>query len=311
MLKIVFISGVKFGYGLLEHILEKNWKISAIISYAPELKKNYSDYADFDLLGEKYNVINKKVKKINDTENIEFLKKLNPDLILVMGWSQLLNNDIIKIPKIGIVGSHPTELPKFRGRSPIPWTIIKGLKNSALTFFYIEEGVDNGDIVDQQTFEVQNYDDATSLYEKITKLGKNMLEKNLLLLEKGMVIRKKQNEEEFIENWSKRNPSDGEINWQSSAKEINTLIRATTYPYPGAFTFFKNKKIIVWKSSFQESSNSESGKIISLNNGIPTIGTSKGILSLDMITVDNARNESSKNIFSLYDIGMRIGDNEI
>ena len=138
-----------------------------------------------------------------------------------------------------------------------------------------------------------------------------MLEKNLLLLEKGMVIRKKQNEEEFIENWSKRNPSDGEINWQSSAKEINTLIRATTYPYPGAFTFFKNKKIIVWKSSFQESSNSESGKIISLNNGIPTIGTSKGILSLDMITVDNARNESSKNIFSLYDIGMRIGDNEI
>ena len=163
MLKIVFISGVKFGYGLLEHILEKNWKISAIISYAPELKKNYSDYADFDLLGEKYNVINKKVKKINDTENIEFLKKLNPDLILVMGWSQLLNNDIIKIPKIGIVGSHPTELPKFRGRAPIPWTIIKGLKNSALTFFYIEEGVDNGDIVDQQTFEVQNYDDATSL----------------------------------------------------------------------------------------------------------------------------------------------------
>lgn len=311
MLKIVFISGVKFGYGLLEHILEKNWKISAIISYAPELKKNYSDYADFDLLGEKYNVINKKVKKINDTENIEFLKKLNPDLILVMGWSQLLNNDIIKIPKIGIVGSHPTELPKFRGRAPIPWTIIKGLKNSALTFFYIEEGVDNGDIVDQQTFEVQNYDDATSLYEKITKLGKNMLEKNLLLLEKGMVIRKKQNEEEFIENWSKRNPSDGEINWQSSAKEINTLIRATTYPYPGAFTFFKNKKIIVWKSSFQESSNSEAGKIISLNNGIPTIGTSKGILSLDMITVDNARNESSKNIFSLSDIGMRIGDNEI
>ena len=214
MLKIVFISGVKFGYDLLEHILQKNWKISTIISYAPELKKNYSDFADFDSLAEKYNVKNKKVKKINDAENIDFLKKLNPDLILVMGWSQLLNNDIIKIPKIGIIGSHPTQLPKFRGRAPIPWTIIKGLKNSALTFFYIQDGIDNGDIVDQQTFEVQNNDDASSLYEKITDLGKNMIEKNLSLLEKGTIIRKKQNEEEFIENWPKRSPSDGEINWR-------------------------------------------------------------------------------------------------
>lgn len=306
MLKIVFISGVKFGYDLLEHILQKNWKISTIISYAPELKKNYSDFADFDSLAEKYNVKNKKVKKINDAENIDFLKKLNPDLILVMGWSQLLNNDIIKIPKIGIIGSHPTQLPKFRGRAPIPWTIIKGLKNSALTFFYIQDGIDNGDIVDQQIFKVQNNDDASSLYEKITDLGKNMIEKNLSLLEKGTIIRKKQNEEEFIENWPKRTPSDGEINWKSSAKEINTLIRATAYPYPGAFTFFKNKKIIVWKSSFQNSSNSESGKIISINNGTPTIGTGNGTISLDVITVENETNGSNKNIFSLSDIGMRI-----
>ena len=263
MLKIVFISGVKFGYDLLTHILEKDWKISAIISYSSDLKKNYSDYANFDLVAKKYNVKNKKVKKINDEENIEFIKKLNPDLILVMGWSQLLNNDIIKIPRIGVIGSHPTELPKYRGRAPIPWTIIKGLKNSALTFFYIQEGVDNGDIVDQQTFEIENFDDALSIYNKITDLGKEMLEKNLSLLRLGQVIRKKQNEDEFIENWPKRSPSDGEINWKSNAKEIDTLIRATTYPYPGAFTFLKNKKIIVWKSTFDESENFESGKIIS------------------------------------------------
>jgi methionyl-tRNA formyltransferase len=307
MLKIVFISGVKFGYDLLAHILEKNWKISAIISYSSELKKNYSDYADFDLFTKKHNIINKKVEKINEDENIEFIKKLDPDLILVMGWSQLLNNDIIKIPRIGIIGSHPTELPKYRGRAPIPWTIIKGLKKSALTFFYIQEGVDNGDIVDQQMFKVEIFDDASSIYDKITDLGKEMLEKNLSLLNLGHVIRKKQNEHEFIENWPKRTPSDGKINWKFNAKEIDTLIRATTYPYPGAFTFFKNKKIIIWKSTFDELTNFESGKIISVVNGIPTIGTVKGTISFEKVSVENEINEPEKSIFSSADIGMKVG----
>lgn len=307
MLKIVFVSGVKFGYDILSYILEKDWEISAIISYSSDLKKNFSDYANFDLLAKKYGIINKKVKKINEEENIAFIKKLNPDLILVMGWSQLLNNDIIKIPKFGIIGSHPTELPKYRGRAPIPWTIIKELKNSALTFFYIEEGVDNGDIVDQKLFEVKKSDDALIIYNKIIELGKNMLEKNLSLLKLGQVIRKKQNEDEFIENWPKRNPSDGEINWNSNAKDIDKLIRATTHPYPGAYTFFKNKKIIIWKSTFNESENFESGKIISVVDGIPKIGTKKGTISFQKISIENKPNETNKNIFSSLDIGMCVG----
>ena len=307
MLKILFISGVKFGYDLLSYVLEKDWKISGIISYSSDLKKNYSDYADFDTLAKKYGIANKKVKKINDEENIEFIKKLNPDLILVMGWSQLLSSDIIKIPKIGIIGSHPTELPKYRGRAPIPWTIIKELKNSALSFFYIQEGVDNGDIVDQKFFEVKNTDDASMIYRKITELGKEMLVKNLSLLESGQVIRKKQNEDEFIENWSKRNPSDGEINWNSDAYDIDKLIRATTSPYPGAYTFFKNKKVIIWKSTFNELENFESGKIMSVVNGIPTIGTKKGTITFKKISIQNETNESDENIFSSADIGMSVG----
>jgi methionyl-tRNA formyltransferase len=307
MLKILFVSGVKFGHDLLSYVLEKDWEISAIISYSSDLKKNHSDYVNFDPLARKYGIINKKVQKINEEKNIEFIKKLNPDLILVMGWSQLLNNDIIKIPKIGIIGSHPTELPKYRGRAPIPWTIIKELKNSALTFFYIQEGVDNGDIVDQKIFEVKKSDDASMIYNKITELGKEMLEKNLSLLQLGQVIGKKQNEDEFIENWPKRNTSDGEINWNSNAQEIDRLIRATTFPYPGAYTFFKNKKIIIWKSSFKESENFESGKIMSVVDGIPTIGTKKGTILFEKISIENETNESDKNIFSSSDIGLSVG----
>ena len=141
MMKIIFISGVKFGYDVLESILENNLKIDTSFSYLPEKKKFYSDYADFENLTKKYDVIHKQIKNINDQENIDLIKKINPDLILVIGWSQLLKKEIIEIPRLGVIGSHPTELPKYRGRAPIPWSILKGLKKSALTFFYIQEGI--------------------------------------------------------------------------------------------------------------------------------------------------------------------------
>ena len=175
MMKIIFISGVKFGFDVLESILEKNWKITASFSYLPEKKKFYSDYANFENLAKKYGVIHKQVNNINDKENIDLIKKISPDLILVIGWSQLLKKEIIDIPKLGVIGSHPTELPKYRGRAPIPWSIIKELKKSALTFFYIQEGIDNGDIIIQKQFEITDMDDASSLYEKMTSLGKNMV----------------------------------------------------------------------------------------------------------------------------------------
>ena len=180
-MKIIFISGVKFGYDVLESILQNNWKIHTSFSYLPEKKKFYSDYANFENLTKKYGVNHKQVNNINDQENIDLIKKINPDLILVIGWSQLLKKEIIEIPRLGVIGSHPTELPKYRGRAPIPWSILKGLKKSALTFFYIQEGIDDGDIVIQKQFDIDDIDDATSLYEKMTTLGKQMLSKILPL----------------------------------------------------------------------------------------------------------------------------------
>src|SRR5579863_5469442 len=110
-MEIVFVSGVEFGHDLLSHILENGYKISLIVSYADSKKGMYSDYASFDELAQKYNIRNLKVENINDKENVELIKKINPELILVMGWSQILREDIIKIPTKGVIGSHPTELP--------------------------------------------------------------------------------------------------------------------------------------------------------------------------------------------------------
>ena len=304
-MKIIFISGVKFGYDVLESILENNWKIDTSFSYLPEKKKFYSDYADFENLTKKYDVIHKQINNINDQENIDLIKKINPDLILVIGWSQLLKKEIIEIPRLGVIGSHPTELPKYRGRAPIPWSILKGLKKSALTFFYIQDGIDDGDIVTQKQFEITDVDDATSVYEKITVLGKKMLSEILPLLESNKITSKKQNSELFIENWPKRTPLDGKINWLKSAKEIHNLIRATTFPYPGAYTFFKNKKLIIWKSTLDVSLIQEPGKIIIEKNQVK-IGTCNGSVFLDIVSYDYNENKKGIDIFSFSDNGMKL-----
>ena len=248
-------------------------------------------------MAKKYDIKNFKIDKINDHKNIDKIQSLKPDLILVMGWSQLLNDELIHIPKIGVIGSHPTELPKYRGRAPIPWTILKDLKNSALTFFWIEEGVDNGDILDQKFFEISEYDDSESLYEKITKTGEEMILKNLLLLEKNIIKKQKQDETKFIEYWPKRIPDDGKINWNDSTKNILKLIRASTYPYPGAFTFYKNKKFVIWKAEDCPLKNTVSGQIMKINlNGI-IVATGDGGILIKKANYDSKTINSFNKIF--------------
>lgn len=305
-MRIVFISGVKFGHELLTTILEHGWNISAVFSYHDSKASSYSDFISFDDLTNKYNIKHVKVQNINDEENIKLLKHIKPDVILVMGWSQILKKEILEIPKLGVIGSHPTELPKYRGRAPIPWSIIKGLKESALTFFYMQEGIDDGDIIDQQKFEITDQDDATTLYNKIIVLGKKMILNDLELLENGKVNRIKQDPSRFIEYWSKRTPEDGRINWSEPCRKIQILIRATTHPYPGAFSFFKNHKLKIWKSVCIEQKSNGIGKIIDVNSDGVKVGTGDGVILLQLVSLDECEEANATEVISKNDIDLSL-----
>ena len=306
-MKIIFIGGVKFSYEILKTILENNWNISVVFSYDDSKKEKISDFISLDELCSKYNLQNIKVDKINAQNNIEIIKKIEPDIILVMGWSQLLNSEIISIPKIGVIGSHPTELPKYRGRAPIPWSILKGLKTSALTFFFIEEGTDNGDILDQRSFKLSSNDDATSVYKKVESVGKEMIQDNLTKLQNGNYTRKKQDVSNFIENWEKRGPQDGIIDWSRNSQEIHTLIRATTHPYPGAYTIFNGSKLIIWGAEFSNEQSKGIGKIMRVNNFNVEIGTGKGVIILKRISFNDNKEVPISKIFTKDNVDSILG----
>jgi len=306
-MNIVYISGVKFGHELLDSVAKSGWKIQAIFSYDDSKKQLYSDFVSFDDIAIKYGIKHIKVNNINDENNIKLLDQINPDIIFVMGWSQLLKPKILRIPKIGVIGSHPTELPKFRGRAPIPWSIIKNLKTSALTFFYMEEGIDDGDILDQQRFDIDEDDDAESIYNKIIHIGKEMLLRNLTLLENGKEVRVKQDPSKFIEYWPKRTPDDGRIDWSKEGKDIHRLIRATTRPYPGSFCFFKKNQLRIWKADYLDEKSDGHGKIMMINNDSVTVGTGNGVLLLKQISIgDSEVLYNATRIFSREDVGLNL-----
>jgi methionyl-tRNA formyltransferase len=303
-MKIAFIGGVKFSFEILSTILQNGFDVSIVFSYDDTKKKYYSDIENFVDLTRKYNVKHIQVDNINNEKNIKILQEIQPDLILVMGWSQLINSEIIKIPKLGVIGSHPTELPKFRGRAPIPWSILKKLKQSALTFFYINEGIDDGDILDQRKFDISQDDDASSIYEKMIELGKSMIVDNLQNIKNHQNTRTKQNQSNFIENWPKRTMEDGRINWNDSSEEIDRLIRATTSPYPGAFTTFNQQKLIIWKSNFIDDSNNNPGIILKINKNYILIGTGNGTLKI--LKASYHGKYKLNEIFSSNDMGSKL-----
>ncbi|KKP94056.1 MAG: Methionyl-tRNA formyltransferase [Parcubacteria group bacterium GW2011_GWA1_36_12] len=279
-MRVIFIGSIEFSWHCLAEILEKKLaNVVGIFNVLPKYNKDISDYRDQKDLAQTYHSPHFWFKNINDSKTVLSIKKLTPDLILLFGLSQIVKKEILEIPRIGILGTHPTLLPKNRGRAPIPWSILKGLKKSGLTFFYLDQSADTGDIVDQMSWKITGRNDATSLYRKMTFAGKKMLVRTLPKIAKGIERRTPQPQKSNY--WPARKPSDGKISWNKSYLRVDRLIRATTKPYPGAFCFWNGYKIIIWKSKPLDNNLSfKVGTVIRLKKEGFLVKASRGIVKV-------------------------------
>jgi len=278
-MKIVFISGVKMGFDCAEALLKEEYNIAAIFSL-PETCSSCSGYVDFAPLGKKYNIPVFEYKDTNDPQVVKKVKELAPDLILVIGWSGVISEELLTIPKKGVLGHHPTLLPKHRGNAPIPWTLINGLTKSGVTLFFLEKEIDKGDIAGRREFEVIFEDDASTLYKKATKATILLLSDVLPKIEHETLIRTKQDPAK-ASRWSKRRPEDGIIDWNCMTIYLYNWIRGLTHPYPGAFTFLGRKKLYLWKVKIAEVpvKKSRCGELFFLDGG-PLVRTGNGAIEL-------------------------------
>lgn len=164
---------------------------------------------------------------------------------------------------MGVIGYHPASLPQNRGRHPLIWALVLGLNQSGSTFFFMQEGADDGDILSQKEFEILYEDDAKSLYNKVSKIALNQIEDFLPKLQNNSFQRIKQNHDKS-NIWRKRGKADGKIDFRMTSNAIYNLVRALTKPYVGAHIEYKGQEISIWKVeeiNFDKN-NIEFGKIL-------------------------------------------------
>lgn len=248
-MRYLFVGAVEGSYHALEEMLAQGADVVGVFTLAPEYASRHSDFVDLSPLAQRYQVPLWGINNINDPEVVAQMQGLEPDYIFVIGWSQIVKRPVLELPTQACIGFHPALLPRNRGRAVIPWTILQGLRRTGATLFYLDEGVDSGDILMQKSFTVEPHETARTLYNKVTAALRQMIREALPLLESGDPPRHPQDHSKAT-YCAKRTPADGLIDWQRPAEQIWTLIRAVGEPYPGAFTFHRGRKLTVWEAAF-------------------------------------------------------------
>jgi len=251
-MRIVFVGAVEFSRHCLKEVLENGGDVVAALTLPEEKAGFHSDYADLSDVAAQHEVsVYKLDREINHPENIKLIRSLQPDVVFIFGWSQLISKHVLDIPPLGCVGTHPALLPRNRGRHPIVWALVEGLEESGLTFFYLDEGTDSGDILWQKPFPITLEDDAGSLYERIKALASEAIREFLPQLKQGTAQRIPQDHSQAT-YWRKRTEGNGEIHWTAPTMKTYNLIRALARPYVGAYTYAGGRKVTLWRAKLSQ-----------------------------------------------------------
>ena len=269
-MKVCLIGSVEFSDRALDTLL--TLADSGVIEIAGVVTKKKSDFnADFVDLRE--SLIRRALLKVDthyykdDNALLEFVKRVAPDVIYCFGWSSLLSKDVLNSAPLGVIGFHPAELPKNRGRHPIIWALVLGLTETASTFFKMDEGADSGPIISQEMLSISVGETARSLYDKITMTALRQIAEFTEELAVGRAVFRTQ-DHELANTWRKRSQRDGLIDWRMSAESIDNLVKALSEPYPGAEFLLESGEIVkVWQTNINSEAvpaNHEPGKVLKI-----------------------------------------------
>lgn len=272
-MRVAFIGCVNYSYQMLDCLLSLQ-DVDVVGVVTREKSAFNSDFRNLAPLAERAGIPCFLARRNKQDDMAFWLAALRPDVIYCFGWSYLLSPEILQVARLGVVGYHPSPLPQNRGRHPIVWTLALGLKETASSFFFMDEGADAGDILSQVPVVISPDDDAGSLYGKLVDTSKQQLSLFTAQLVRGDFTRKMQ-EEKLANTWRKRTKEDGQIDWRMSARSICNLVRALTRPYPGAHCRYLEEERRVWKANCLPlagaHANIEPGKVLEVDSSSLTV----------------------------------------
>jgi len=245
-LKIVFMGTPEFGAIILEGLIKNNYKPILVVTSPdkPVGRKQILTPSPVKIIAEKNEIPVAQPERILNLKS-EILN-LNPDLIVVAAYGQILPKEILEIPKYGSLNVHPSLLPKYQGASPIQAAILNGDKETGVTIFLMDEKIDHGKIVSSIKYQVSSKMTYGELSKKLADLGAELLIKTIPEWVKREIKPVPQDESKATYTKILRK-EDGKIDWKKSAEEIERQIRAFE-SWPGTFTSLKSKILKILKS---------------------------------------------------------------
>lgn len=313
-MNIVFMGTPDFAVESLSKIYDSGHNVLAVVS---QPDKTSGRGMKLTMPAVKEYAISKNIKvfqpeKIKGNEEfISQLKKLNPDVIVVVAYGKLLPKEILEMPKYGCINVHGSLLPAYRGSAPIQWAIINGETTTGITTMYMNEGMDTGDMILKREIAISSDDTYGTLYDKLKKLGGKAIVETLEKVADGIIPREKQSDNCSYAPMIEK--SLGNIDWDKSAISIRNLIRGLN-PMPGAYTKFDDNIMKIWKAEvlslqdFNEKygeanfaipgtvliANSKDGLFISTGGGVLKIEELQMTNSKRMLAVDYLRGHEIK-----------------
>ena len=281
-MRIIFMGTPDFAVAILEALIEAGHEVVLAVTQPdkPKGRGKSMQSPPVKLAAAAHNIEVFQPKRVRDLECIAYLRKYQPDIMIVAAFGQILPKEILEMPVYGCVNVHASLLPKYRGAAPIQWAVINGDETTGVTTMQMDVGVDTGDILEMQEVTVEEDETGGSLFDKLAQAGAQLCLSTIAHIADGTVTRTKQNEAEAT-HVGMISKQMGQIDWQKPAVEIERLIRGLN-PWPSAYTSLEEKMLKIWDADvlFYDF-NSSPGTVVILdkNKGILGIQTGKGVLS--------------------------------
>ena len=250
----------------------------------------------------KYNLPVYQPEKIKDPEFIAAFKEWRIDLAVVVAYGQIIPSSLLEIPCFGFINVHSSLLPEYRGAAPINWALINGETETGVTIMLLDEGLDTGDIILQDTIPIEPEDSAAGLHDKLSLLGSKLLEKAIDILRREKRWNTTPQDHKLATYAPAFRKDNGLINWEKSAKDIFNQVRGMT-PWPCCFTYLNNKLLKVHRVETGDPATGASpGRIVSVSKKGIEVSTGKGSILLKDIQIEGKKKMAAEDFIKGYKI---------
>ena len=289
-MRVLFMGTPDIATGCLQKLIDEKYEIIGVVTQ-PDKPQNRGKKLGMPPVKElalKYDIPVYQPIKARDEEFVKILKELNPDIIVVVAFGQILPKSILDIPKLGCINVHVSLLPKYRGAAPINWVIINGEEKTGVTTMYMDEGLDTGDIILKKEMLLNDEITAGELHDEMMVHGSELLKETIELIAKGEAPREKQNDEETCYAPIMKKTL-GDIKWNKPAKEIHNLIRGVN-PWPSAYTQYEGQTMKIWKTKVLDKTSTETpGTILSVSKDGIEVSTNDNVLLIKEIQMSGKK----------------------